>query len=308
MPKKKTPKEDDDIVRPRTAYNLFFKFTRLILVKEEQTSHPISSDSGSSSQLQPMSTTSASIHRTPDHWSTRPGPGSIARDWNYDHITPSDYESLEDFLEQVLLVDEKTSGLNRKKEKPRRHCKTHGKIGFKNLAALVSQRWKSLKTHADGCHIRQVFNQLAIKDRERFVRQKEIESKRDPSAVESIEHTSKDSGSFSSSSSFSTPSQSDVSVSEVLSSQQRETRAPMYLEIPDFLSSSPRYNENIFPFAVPSANSAPAVLLTHNEDADVMSVSSSDSIYDESKLNELDTMLDATRSYWDSIRSLETQL
>lgn len=168
MSKNNTTNKKDVIVRPRTAYNLFFKFTRLILVK--QTSAIRETETENAHPNTSLFSYQPHIYGGKSHWSTMPG--SIVKDWNYDHILPSDYDTLQEFLEQVLLVDEKTSGLNRKKSKPRVHRKTHGKIGFKSLCEVVSQRWKNT-----GSSVRQVFNKLAVKDRERYLIQKELYDK-----------------------------------------------------------------------------------------------------------------------------------
>lgn len=113
----------------RNAYNLFFKFHRLLLLQ-------------SLADRDNDNDNSTDINVSPDHWSHH---HELVKDWKSTSVRPYDFPTFEKFMMYVLEIDLETSKSTYLKKLNRPHTKKHGLMNLHSMAKTIAQIWKSKK-------------------------------------------------------------------------------------------------------------------------------------------------------------------
>lgn len=151
----------------RNAYNLFFKYHRLLLLQ---------SLSGSSGHHDLAS--NIDVHY--DHWSNH---HDLVKDWKSQTVRPCDFPTFEKFMMYVLeidlglddkeegdsLISDANSSIRRPrtylKKQKRPHTRNHGLMNLHNMARTIAQIWKEKRTEME-----EIFRYFAELDDVRYER------------------------------------------------------------------------------------------------------------------------------------------
>lgn len=160
----------------RNAYNLFFKYHRLLLLQ----SLSGSSDHHHHDHDLAYAASNMDVHH--DHWSNH---HDIVKDWKSQTVRPRDFPTFEKFMMHVLEIDlglddeeeggslitsDANSSIRRPtrtylKKQKRPHTKKHGLMSLHNMARTIAQIWKEKRTEME-----EIFRYFAELDDVRYER------------------------------------------------------------------------------------------------------------------------------------------
>lgn len=152
--------------RPLSAYNLFFKYERAKLIND---SPPVMGMAGQHSNEHHPPQNHALV-QSPRHESgqsgniSSPDPYSRHRQWGGSPRVCDSLYSPERVVQPAFVS---SAACAKSKKKKRVHRKTHGKIGFAQLAKHIAHQWKSLDRDS-----RSHFEHLAELERQRYEKEK----------------------------------------------------------------------------------------------------------------------------------------